>query len=245
MKKNLTILSVVLITLISLKAKAQDDIKTNAKSYISLFGGLSSPLSNFASTNYSDNSAGYAKKGVTIGLDGAAYFYKNLAFAVTFSYQDQGELNGTDVQNLSNSYNVSFNKDQTTITAVDRYQNINLMGGPQYSFLYKKFTLDLRASAGLIKSISTPSLALVFDYSTNTSATIYQLSSSALTFAYGGSAGLRYSLGDSWDIGLRANYINSDGIKIVNSNNPSTVGRFVTKQPISEIQTTLGITLKF
>jgi hypothetical protein len=245
MKKNLTILSVVLITLISLKTKAQDEVSTKAKNYISLFGGLSNPLSNFSSTNYSNNSAGYAKKGVTIGLDGADYFYKNLAFAVTFSYQDQGELNYTDVQNLSNSYNVSFGKNQTTITAVNRYQNINLMGGPQYSFLYKKFTIDLRASAGFVKSISTPSLAIVFDYSTNTNATLNQLSSSALAFAYGGSVGLRYSLGDSWDIGLKANYINSDGIKIENSNNTGTVGRFVTKQPITEIQTTLGITLKF
>jgi hypothetical protein len=245
MKKNLTILSVVLVTLISFKAKAQDETDTKAKSYIAFLGGFSNPLSNFGSTNYGDNSAGFAKKGATFGLEGADYFYKNLAFAITFTYQDQGELNATDVQNLSNGYNASFNKDETTITAVDRYENLNLMGGPQYSFLYKKFTLDLRAEAGVIKSISTPSLAIDFDYSTNTNTTLHQYSSSALAFAYGGSVGLRYKLSDSWDIGLKANYINCDGIKIVNSNNPGTTGRFVTNQPISEIQAVFGITLKF
>jgi hypothetical protein len=245
MKKNLTILSVLLITLISLQAKAQDDVDTKAKSYMSFFGGLSNPTSNFGSSDYNNNSAAFAKKGVTFGLEGVAYFYKNLAFAASFSYQDQGELNATDVQNLSNGYNTSFNKDETTITAVNRYVNFNLMGGPQYSFLYKKFTLDIRAMAGFIKSASTPSLDIVFDYSTNADATVKQLSSSALSFAYGGSVGLRYKLSDSWDVGLKANYIKSDGIKIENSNNDGTIGRFVTKLPIAEIQTTLGIALKF
>jgi hypothetical protein len=244
MKKKLTILSTLIIALFSINAKAQD-AKTPIKSYLSFFGGVSNPTGNFAQSVYSNNSAGFAKSGVTLGLDGAVYVYKNLAIGVTFSFQDQGELNQTDVQNLANGYNTSFTKDQTVVTAVNRYHNINLMAGPQYSFVYKDFTLDLRAAAGIIKSTSTPSTSVVFDNSTNPSEVLHQLNSKAFTLAYGGSAGLRYSLSDTWDVGIKGNYINSEGIKISNSNNPGTTGRFVTNQPISEFQTTLGIALKF
>src|SRR5271165_7009060 len=104
MKKNLTILSAILITLFSLNVKAQDD-KPNAKSYLSIFGGVSKPLSNFAQSVYSNNSAGFAKNGPTIGLDAGIYLYKNLGIGITFSYQDQGELTTADAQNLANGYN--------------------------------------------------------------------------------------------------------------------------------------------
>ncbi|HEY4326876.1 MAG TPA: hypothetical protein VGN20_23015 [Mucilaginibacter sp.] len=243
MKKNLTLLSIILISIISFKAQAQDDVDNKAKTYLSLFGGVSTPLGDFASTNYSNNSAGFAKRGVTFGLEGAAYLYKNLALGWLISFQDQGELTTADAQNLANGYNESFNKNQTVVTAVGRYHNINLLLGPQYSFLYKKFTLDIKAEAGLIKSFATPSISYVFDNSSGSATT--QLSSKGVTFAYGASTGIRYSLGDSWDVGIKANYINSQGIKIENANTVAGTGRLVTNQPISEIQTTLGIALKF
>jgi len=246
MKKTFTIILSAAIIVLSLTANAQDkDTKTYAKSYISLFGGLSVPTGDFAQATYSNYKSGFAKKGVTIGFDGAYYLYKNLAIGAVISFQDQGELNNTDVQNLTSGYTTDFNKDETTITAVNRYHNFNLMAGPQYSFLYKSFTLDLRVSAGIIKSTSTPSFAMVFDNGSGGSAVIEQHSSLAKAFAYGGSAGLRYSIGDHWDIGLKANYIKSDGLKINYANDDGTIGRYNTKQPVSEIQTTLGITLKF
>ena len=189
------------------------------------------------------NSAGFAKKGVVFGLDGAYYFYKNLAFAATFSYQDQGELSQNDAQNLSNGYNTDFKTSSTLTTTVNRYQNINLMGGPQYSFVYRKFTFDVRASAGIIKSFSTPSVEAEFTNADNTFVTINQNSSKATAFAYGGGAGVRFSLGDNWDLNLRGSYISSSGLSISNTNNTGSIGRFQTKQPITEIQTTLGISL--
>jgi hypothetical protein len=246
MKKPLTILSAFSLLLGSFGVKAQDkETKVYPKSYLSVIGGISAPTGDFASYNYSNNKAGFAKKGFTTGLDGAFYIYKNFAIGVSFTFQDQGELNAADVQNLSNGYNIDFAKNQTTVSAVNRYHNFNLMAGPQYSFVHDKFTLDLRAEAGIIKSTSTPSFIILFDNSTTTTDAIEQHSSQGKAFAYGGSAGLRYSIDDHLDIGLKENYINSSGIAISNANNPGTTGRFVTKQPISEIQTTLGITLKF
>ncbi|MDB5016855.1 MAG: hypothetical protein JWQ84_1687 [Mucilaginibacter sp.] len=246
MKKTLTVLSAVLISLtsISFNAKAQDD-KPKVQNYITLLGGISMPGGNFGKSGYSNNSAGFAKNGTTFGLDGAYYFYKNLGIGITASFQDQGELNINDAQALSNGYTASFERDQATVTTVGRYHSYNLMAGPQYSFLVKNFTIDLRASAGVIKNISSPDITAFFDLSNTTTAlTIEQKSSSSLAFAYGGSAGVRYSLGGSWDVGLRANYVTSSGISITNIGHPdNTTGRIVTNQPITELQTTLGITL--
>ncbi len=173
MKKNLTILSAILITLFlfSLKASAQDD-NPQAKSYLTFLGGISSPLSNFGQANYSNNSAGFAKPGPVFGFDVGIYVYKNLAIGITTSFQDQGELDFNNVTQLANGYNTSFKKDLTNVTAVDRNESINLMAGPQYSFLYKKFTLDLRASAGIIKSDFNPIYHYkTFDNSTSAAAT--------------------------------------------------------------------------
>lgn len=245
MKKNFTFLSALLITLFSLNVKAQDDAP-QAKSYMALIGGYSIPQGSFAQSSYSNNNAGFAKKSGTLGFDFGIYLYKNLGLGITFTYQDNGEYNSTDVQNLANGYNTSFVKDETNVTAVGRYQSVNFLIGPQYTFLYKKFALDLRASAGLIKSISTPTLGVVFDNSNNSATYLNQLNSGANAWGYSGSAGIRYALTDSWDIGFKCSYISTDGIKIENTGPTYTgVGRYQTKLPIAELQTTLGITLKF
>jgi hypothetical protein len=248
MKKTLTILSAILTTIISLNANAQDkdpgEPQEYTKSYLTLLSGVSTPISNFGSYNYYNNKAGFAKRGVVIGLDAADYLYKNWAFAASITFQDQGELSYNDALNLATGYNTDFNKDNTTITTVGRYHSIMLLGGPQYSFTYKKFIIDLRAQAGAIKSTSTPSVSAVFDNLTSIEDGYNQLSSSALTFAYGGSAGLRWSFADGWDIGIKGNYVTSNGITILNTNNPNTLGRFVTRQPITIFQTTFGITVR-
>ena len=246
MKKTLTILSFLTITFFSLHVKAQDkDIIEPVRSYLTLLGGISSPLGNFASANYYNNNAGFAKKGPVFGFDGAIYVYKSLGIGYTLTYQDQGELSIADGQNIANGYTADFQKDLTTITTVDRYINLNFLVGPQYSYTYHKFILDARASVGVIKSISTPSFGIDFDNSTNTSQVINQFSSSALAFAYSGSIGLRWSFSDDWDLGIKTNYVDCSGIKIVYNNDPGTVGRFQTKQPITVLQTTLGMTLRF
>lgn len=246
MKKQFTILSAIFLLLFSLNAKAQDDFDNpTAKSYLALVSGYSIPQGSFASTSYSNYKSGFAKTGVTIGLDAGIYVYKNLGIGVTFSWQDQGELNTNDAQTIANGYNTELSKDQTTVVSVNRYHNYMLMAGPQYSFLYKKFTLDLRADAGVIKNTSSPAITTTFDYSTSAAATYYQLNSGHMAFAYGGSVGLKYSLGDHWDVGLRANYVDCSGIKIDNTGNPGNSGRIQNSLSISVLQTTLGFALKF
>ena len=245
MKKNLTVLTAILITLFSIQAKAQDDdLDNQAKGYFGVLGGFSMPLGAYKSTNYNNNNAGFAQTGLMAGLDAAFYLHKNFGIGITFTYQDQGELTTNDDQNLANGYNNSFGKEQTTVTSVGRYQSVNLLAGPQYSFVRKKFTLDLRADAGVIKNFATPSLIVVFDYASN-GETFNQFSSQSLAVAYGGSASLRYAFSDAWDVGFRINYVNTNDLKIENAGNPNTGGRFQTQLPVSVLQSTLSIMVKF
>jgi hypothetical protein len=245
MKKNFTILSVILITLFSFTAKAQDD-KPEAKSYMAFIGGLSDPIGIYSSNDYANNRSGFAHNGKTFGFDFGIYLHKNFGIGITLAYQDQGELDSLQAQALANGYNASFNKNQTSVTSVGRYTNLVLMAGPQYSFLYKNFTLDLRASAGIIKSFTSPATTIIFNYSAGSSQTYVQESSGAAALAFGGSLGLRYTLSDSWDVGLKFNYINSPGLKISNTGgDTAATGRFQTNMPVDLIQPTLAITLKF
>lgn len=244
MKKIPTILSAIIFSLIfiSNKVNAQDD-KEPVKSYLTFLTGVSAPVGNFGSSVYSNNSAGFAKKGIVFGVDGGIRVYKNFSIGYTLTYQDQGELTQNDVQALANGYNADFVKDITTVTSNNRFTSMNFLIGPQYSYSYKKFIIDVRGSFGFIKNFSTPTLGIDFDSSTNLATVINQLSSSQSTFAYGASAGLRWSFSDSWDLGIKENFIGSDGIKIEYNNDPGTVGRYQTRLPISMLQTTLGITV--
>ncbi|ASU35155.1 outer membrane beta-barrel protein [Mucilaginibacter xinganensis] len=247
MKKTLTLISI--ITLISFYAKAQDtDTKQYVKSYLALIGGISNPMGDFAQKTYENNKAGFARRGATFGLEGAYYFYKNLGFGAIFSFQDQGELSIPDVQILADGYNSTLKVNSTLVQGVNRYHNLNFMGGPQYSFQYGKFILDLRADAGLVKSSSTPQLTIYVSSGNVAQQTITQNSSKGSAFAYGGNAALRWEFAEGWDIGLRLNYVKSDGIKVSTTGDVSalgTNGRLVTKQPISELQSTFGIGVHF
>jgi hypothetical protein len=247
MKKTLTLLSI--ITLISFYAKAQDsEPKEYVKSYLTLFGGISTPLSDYKNSTYENYKSGFAKRGASAGFEGAYYFYKNLGFVASFSFQDNGELTIPDVQVLANGYNKIFKVNSTLVQGVGRFHNLQLMGGPQYSFTYHKFILDVQANAGVIKSTSTPVITIFVSNTDNTSQSISQNSSKGTAFAYGGKVGLRWEFADGWDIGLRFNYITTDGTKINTTGDVSALhgtGRLVTTQPISSIQSTFGIGVHF
>lgn len=247
MKKTLTLLSI--ITLISFYAKAQDDEpKEYVKSYLALTGGFSNPMSDFAQRTYENYKAGFAKRSVVIGFETGVYVYKNLGIGATFSFQDQGELTIPDVQVLANGYNKILKVNSTLVQGVGRYHSLNFLLGPQYSFTYKKFILDFRADAGIMKSTSTPEITIFVSNKNNTSQTIVQHSSKSAVLAYGGAAALRWEFADGWDIGLHFNYVKSDGIKISNTGDISALqgrGRLVTKQPIAVLQSSFGIGVHF
>jgi hypothetical protein len=247
MKKTLTLLSI--ITFISFYAKAQDEEpKEYVKSYLALTGGFSNPMSDFANKTYENYKSGFAKRGVVVGLETGVYVYKNLGIGATLSFQDQGEYTIPEVQVLANGYNKILKVNSTLVQAVGRYHSINFLLGPQYSFQYKKFILDLRGDAGFIKSTSTPVITVFVSNTSNSSTTITQLNSKSMVFAYGGAAALRWEFADGWDIGLHFNYVKSDGLKIANTGDLSALqgtGRLVTKQPVAALQSTFAIAVHF
>ncbi|WP_183562147.1 hypothetical protein [Mucilaginibacter sp. SP1R1] len=251
MKQTFTLLTTTaLFMLIAFTARAQDtksddDEPAKLKSYISIFGGQSNPLSDFKSTDYSNVKSGFAKKGFVYGIDGAVYFYKHFAIGYTVSKQDQGNLTYDDDVKLSQGYTDDFKADGSTVTANSRYRSYNILLGPQYTFVYHRFSFDLRASAGVIKSTSTPSVAVEIDGVKAQTDTFNQLSSRGIAFAYGGSAALKFNMGAGWGLLLKGNYVNSQGPKITTTNRTSELGRIVTKQPITEGQLVFGLLKEF
>jgi len=246
MKKIYTIVSISILILTAFDAGAQDAAKQ--KSYISLYGGFSNPLGNYASTDYYNNKSGFAKRGVTFAIDGAYYLKKNFAIAGIISFQDQGKLTGGgtgDTFALAQGYQASYSADNAKVDGYDRYHNWNILVGPQYSFTYKDFILDLRASAGLVWVTSTPATNVTLTGVPEQTATFYQFRSHGKLFGYGASGGLRYKLGDTWTVGIKESYIASGGTTVTNSVRTENLGRVVTKLPISELQTTLGFSISF
>jgi len=248
MKKAFTIISAIVIIFSAFNSEAQDkqqDNKIYEKSYIGLYGGISNPTGNYGSTDYSNNKSGFAKKGAAFGIDGAVYVYKNLAVGYTLTFQDQGKLTYDDTYAIAQGYTASYAADATTVTATGRYHNWNILLGPQYSFVYHKFVLDLRASAGLIKIFSTPETEVQLSGIPQQTTLFYQRKASAFVPGYSGSAGLRWKFSDNWTLALKGNYVSSAGPSVKNDNHTYIQGRYVTKLPISEFQTMLGITLNF
>jgi hypothetical protein len=250
MKQTFTLLTAALFMLIAFNARAQDtnsdgDQPAKLKSYISIFGGQSSPFGDFKKTDYSNVKSGFAKKGLVLGIDGAVYFYKHFAVGYTISKQDQGNLTFDDDQKLSQGYTDDFKADGSTVTADKRYRSYNILLGPQYTFVYHRFSFDLRASAGVIKSTATPSLDVEIDGVKAQTATFNQLSSKGTAFAYGGSAALKFNMGAGWGLMLKGNYIDSKGPKITTTNRTSNLGRIVTQQPMTEGQLVIGLLKEF
>jgi hypothetical protein len=244
MKKLIIISAIILATFSAFTAKAQ------VSSYWDITGGVSIPTGQFANSNYGqlyheNNQAGFAKTGYMIGLDGAWYIHKtNWALAATVSYQDQGQLSAKDVQALATGYQDAFDVDLGQASSHGRYQNLNVLVGPEYTFLFSKILVDLRANVGIVKSFSTPEMDIVVTDG-GISHPFAQLSSTASGFAYGGSADLRYKLSKKLGIVLKENYVASPGIAITNTDRVNNAGRLDTKQPISVFQTELGLNFGF
>lgn len=243
MKKQYTLLSIFLFTLMAFTAKAQDKDVTYVKSYLGFFGGISNPVGDFGKSDYNNNQAGFAHRGVSFSLDAAVYVYKNLAIGANVSLWDHPGLSYNNTLALANGYTASYNADETDITSTNNYRSLNLLIGPQYSFTYKKFVLDVRANAGFIKNSSSPQIATTMYGVLNQTATFYQDSQKKTLIGYGGLIGLRYKFSDSWGINLRGSYVDTKGLDVTTTGRLLYEGRNQTHIPISVFQTTMGITL--
>src|SRR6516225_2484777 len=81
--------------------------------YIALLIGASTPVGNFAKAeagdfNHWNNKAGFAKTGMTIGIEGAYYLTNKFALAGTLYYTSRAAFNSNDVATLGASYTDAF-----------------------------------------------------------------------------------------------------------------------------------------
>jgi hypothetical protein len=97
----------------------------------------------------------------------------------------------------------------------------------------------------LVKVHSTPGTSILLGGITDQTTTFYQRSASSTLLGYGGNIGIRYKLGESVFLTLRGAYLDSSGPTIKNDGRNTDIGRIVTKQPITSLQTTLGLTFGF
>ena len=228
--------------LLGMPAQAQNKIQH----YIGISVSASAPMGDFAKAetgtlNNWNNTAGYAKSGFAVGLEGAYYFAPKIGLAGTLYFSDHGGFSKDDAAKLGESYTDAFAVAESTINTTKRYQSINIMVGPQFSFPANKFTFDVRVLAGVIKSLSTPAITVQLEDNTDTP--LRQLSSTAVAFGWQVGGGLRYALSDKLGLLVRADYFNSAGVAIDNQNRFNNAGRLVTTQPLSWLNGSIGLSL--
>ncbi|HXA01759.1 MAG TPA: outer membrane beta-barrel protein [Cytophagaceae bacterium] len=216
------------------------------KSFIGISSGLAFPTGQFAKSDYGtfgheNDKAGFGKTGFNITLDGAYYFLPKIGWGGIASFMDHGGLNNSDVNKLAAGYTDAFGVAESTVEAQGRYRTINLMTGPYLSFPLKKFTLDFRAVAGVVKSLSTPTITVTLE----DQSTFTQRSSTAAAFGWQAGAGARYALSNTFSLSLRGDYFQTSGIKISNDNRTNNAGRLVTKQPLAGINIAIGVSYSF
>lgn len=230
----------IAISLCATKSFSQE----KAKSFISFNAGISSPTGDFSKAdagtfNHWNNTAGFAKTGYALSVDGAYYFLPKIGLGGTITYSAHGGFSKSDVTKLGDSYTDAFAVDESTVSTTGRYQSLNILIGPYFSFPIKKFTLDLRAVAGVITSLSTPQMTVQLE--DQSAATFKQISSKASAFCWQVGAGFRYALSKHVQFVWRADYFYSEGIKIENTNRSNNAGRFVTRQPMSWMNSSVGL----
>ncbi|HSZ24569.1 MAG TPA: outer membrane beta-barrel protein [Cytophagaceae bacterium] len=219
--------------------------QNRTKSFIGLSTGLSAPVGNFAKADAGEignwnNTSGFAKTGYSIGLEGAYFFLPKIGIGGSVTYTDHGQLNNKDANTLASAYQQAFDVDQGAVTTVGRYKTLNAMVGPYLSFPYKKFTFDVRAMAGILKSFSTPEVDVVLtDASINYP--FSQKSSTASSFGWQTGIGGRYLLMKRISLTLRGDYFHTNGIKIENADRNNVSGRLVTNQVMSWINWSVGV----
>jgi long-subunit fatty acid transport protein len=218
--------------------------QNKASNYIGFSAGVSTPLGEFSKTgtgslNNWNNNSGFAKTGFAFGVEGAYYFLPKLGLAGTLYYSNHGGFSKADASKLGDSYTDAFGVDESTVKTSGSYSSVNAMLGPQLSFPINKLTVDVRALGGIIQSLSTPEMTVQLE--DNTSTLLKQKSSTASAFGWQVGAGLRYAMTNKLGLMFRADYFNSDGIKIKNENRSNNAGRMVTKQPMSWINASVGL----
>lgn len=238
MKSHLFFLGAVLILPIVSNAQSSN------KNYLGVQAGVSIPVGEFGKANYSDNLAGFAKTGIHVAVDGAHYFKSGiLGLAGQLAFTDNGRLNKSDLQKIGDGFTDGFGVDNSTVTGNGRYRRLTGMVGPTVLFGGDKLKLEIRALAGVVKSLGTPEVTVQLE--DNTSTRLVQHSSTSTVFGYQAGLGIHYAFTDRIGLVLRGDYLKAGDLTISNDNRFNNAGRYNEKQPVGAVNTSIGLTFAF
>lgn len=238
MKNLLFLLGAVLA--LPLAAQAQG----GNKSYVGVQAGASFPVGEFGKDDYGNNAAGFAKTGFHVAVDGAHYFKGGIvALAGQLAFTDNGGLTKNDLQKIGDGFTDGFGVAESTVTGNGRYRRLTGMVGPAVMFGGNKLKLEIRALAGVVKSLDTPEVTVQLEDNTDTK--LVQHSSTSTVFGYQAGLGIHYAFTDRLGLVLRGDYIKAGDLTIANDNRFNNAGRFNEKQPVSAVNTSLGLTFAF
>jgi hypothetical protein len=217
---------------------------TPNKSYVGLNAGASFALGDFGKADYFNNQAGFAKTGFHAALDGVYFFgEKVVGLAGQVAFTDNGRLTQNDLAKIGDGFTDGFGVDESTLRSSKRYRRLTAMVGPTFMFGGDKLKLEVRGLVGIVHSLSTPTLTVQLEDDEQTLLTQY--SSTNTVFGYQAGLGLHYALTPTLGVVLRGDYLVTSDLSIDNANRTNNAGRLQTKQPVSAINTSLGLTFAF
>ncbi|HEY0262152.1 MAG TPA: hypothetical protein VGB95_03940, partial [Chitinophagales bacterium] len=163
------------------------------KSFIEVASGIAIPLGNYAKTNYSNPKAGFAGVGPTVAISNITYIKKsNWGIASSLSYS---QYFPKGLSNLASGFQNDFDIDSTRVHS-GKYQSVQLLLGPAYSYSFGMVTLDFYAMGGFNNMFSPRVNVLLNDGGTSftnggTDYSFWQKQSFAMAVALQFGAGVR------------------------------------------------------
>lgn len=248
MKKIILILTVYLIAVTN--CFSQKDAR---KGFASFNLGLSIPIGNFGSKDFSDNNAGYAATGIVSQITFGYKFHPNIGILGI----SQGQANAVNIgefaQDLANYYGAS-NPSGNTSVAVESsvYSLSGMMAGLFGSFrIAKKLNFEPRLLIGLSTATRPKITQETYDGGKKLT-TFIDEQASTLTFSYMLGAGAKFDISDKLCLlsnidfnAANAYWENVQSISIGHISDTIKINEFDQQQKFRTINISMGVGFRF
>lgn len=236
MKRNIiSAMLTIALSALCLHSIAQDTIVNKLR--LGLTGGYTIVSGNFAKTNYSDASSGFAANGLNVALTGNYKIKGNAGIKAIASYTAFGHRG---LQNLGAGFKDDFAVDSVTVYKKGSTYSLSLLIGPYYDIRLKPgWLLSLYATGGIV---NTHLAGYRVDLEDNDASSFSQQEASTSTIGINCGGEISYKLNKHLAIGVNAAYYYSKpDFTVDNVNRKNNAGRLITSynQPVSGLNTNL------
>lgn len=230
MKK--TLLFIIFLILTQLSINGQDK-------YLIINGGLTKPLSDFASSNFDNPDAGFATNGYNFGFELANFFSPWFGFGGSFKFNNAG----FNSQVYNDALNERFqNKFDTIYISSGDYNLHNFLAGP-YGKISMGDHLSIFGKAFIgVLSTFRPDQSLVYrNFGDTENSGLYSQGKLTGAFAWNFGAGFFIKVSDSFSIIAVADYIAANpNFDVFDYENIQIVKEM---QPVRYVNFNIGIAL--